>query len=563
MSDRSLKGEGASNLTQTEVETEELATTDRPRILLVEDTVELTEALAAQLAALGYECSAAASCDEARAHLADGDFACALIDLGLPDASGLDFLQQLREAAPQTIPIILTGDQKSDSIIQSMRTGAFDYLLKPIDMVTLRAAVSRAVQHHEAVRDRAVLVRMLENERDQLRERIAEATADLRDKASHLESSNAILHTLLDISQVSSRFLTDEDVLREVFALVEKRVPVAAIGVSDFSQEDFLGVTRNSDGTLDVVSCRGCNPASQNGHEDNAAPPSVRGLSNFMAISTAEGKIVHFDQEFWGRRFSSVAYYLSDSSYRPDEVQTEFLEMCAHSLAFEWQRSRLLLHGAQQAGLGNIANELVKGFLHALTAVQTTTEVLNEESESADGREGLRIISEHAAYLADQARAFHKLASVRSDSVETIHLAEYIDHALSLLGNTLEQRGIALQRDYHDTGECILLNGAALASTFLDLISTVVRTASSDGTLHVAIAPEGEDAVLCQIAFEPGADQTPRVEQTDIAESVRSHPRFMLAQRTVQSCGGALTVGQRTDDGATFNISLPRNGLAV
>lgn len=531
---------------------------EKAHILLVEDTVELTEALVAQLEALSYTCSAATTCDEARELLADGHFACALIDLGLPDASGLDLLAQLNDVAPETIAIILTGDAKSDSIIQSMRTGAFDYLLKPIDMVTLRTAVGRAVQHHEAVRDRAVLVRMLENERDQLRQRIAEATADLREKAVNLENSNAILHTLLDISQISSQFLADEDVLREVFLAVEQKVPVSAIGVSDYAQEDFLGVTRGPDGNIEVVSSRGCPNGAQNGTP--AAQPSVRGLTSVLSIDVNSGQTIHYDQEFWGRRVSSVAFFVPDSDQAIDEVQSEFLEMCAHSLAFEWQRSRLLLHGAQQAGLGNIANELVKSFLHALTAVKTTSEVLAEETDSDDNREGLRIISEHAADLAEQAQAFHKLASVRSDSVETIRLSDYLDHSLSLMANTLEQRGIAIERDYEESGECILLNGAALASTFLDLISTIVRTVDIDGTLHLAITPAGEDNILCQIYFTAGTDSG---QLADIAESVRSHPRFMLAQRTVQSCGGVLALDRAADSGSRFNITLPRNGLAA
>lgn len=535
-------------------------------MLLVEDTVELSDAVIQQLDALGYDCTCAASCDEARGHLAEVNYACALIDLGLPDGTGLDLLEDLAEAAPQTVPIILTGDAKSDSIIKAMRTGAFDYLLKPIDLMTLRTSVSRAVRHHEAIRDRAMLVDLLKEERDQLRERIDEATADLRLQAQHLEASNAILHALLDLSQLSSRFFTDEGLMRVVFETVDKHVPLRAMALADVAQQEFLGAARDAEGEVTVLTCKESESeepdADANGHEVYV----VGGVRRYLGVEHASAVTQVFEQEFWGRPVCSVAFVL-EPEFTPDDVQREFLEMCAHFAAFEWQRARLLLHGAQQAGLGNIAQELAKTFLQALTAVRTATEVLTEVAEDPEEREGLEIIGQHADYLAEQAQAFHKLAQVRSDSVETVRLADYIDQTLNLLTNAIEQRGVTIEKDFQDDGECILLNGAALASTFLDLISSAVRTIKVDGVVQLRLVPEGDDRILCEIATEANKGEFYGVaggrNGLSLADTVKAHPRFMLAQRTVQTCGGSLTVERQGENRSAFKIVLPRNGLDV
>ena len=534
---------------------------DRHRILLVEDSLELGEALIQQLELLGYECACARSCDDARQRLGATLYSCALVDLGLPDGRGIDLVGELMKLSPETVPIILTGDAASDSIIAAMRTGAFDYLLKPIDLMTLRTGVGRAIAHHEALRDRARLVELLKDERDRLRERIEEATADLRLQAQHLESTNSMLNAMLEVSQLASRFMTDEGLLRAVYETLEKHVPLRALAMSDIAETEFLGAYRRN-GSVNVVASK-----EPRAREVMSAPGEASylttGLQRYLGAHPASWRESVVQTEFWGRPVCAVGFFF-DGEFSEDETQRQFLEMCGHFLAFEWQRSRLLLHGAQQAGLGNIAQELAKTFLQALTAVRTTTEVLAERPiEDDEGREGLRIIGDHANYLVEQAQAFHRLARVRSDSVETIRLAEYVDQTLHLLSSTIEQRGIGVERNIQDPGECILLNGAALASTFLDLISTVVRNLGTDDVLRIQILPQGHDHVLCEIAEVADAGRDVSKPRRALSEIVKAHPRYLLAQRTVQTSGGVLAVERQSDRTSTFRILLPRNGLDV
>jgi len=246
-------------------------------------------------------------------------------------------------------------------------------------------------------------------------------------------------------------------------------------------------------------------------------------------------------------------------------VQREFLEMCSHFVASEWQRSRLLLHGAQQAALGNIAQELTKAFLQSLTAVRATADFLTETASTSDDLEGLGIISEHAEYMATQTRAFHALSRRPMDSIETVHLDEYIEDALGLLTTAIDQRGVIVETDFQVQGECVLLNGAALASAFLDLISNAIRAVETDGRILVRLMSADDDHVQCEISHKLGGSELYGVpgdaSGVSVLDRLKVHPRFMLAQRTVHACGGTLSLERGPGSKSTFRIVLPRNAL--
>lgn len=118
------------------------------RILLIEDTVELGEAIREQVADDGHAVDWVTLLKEARACLLSTPYDLILLDLMLPDGRGLDFLQQLRSAGKTMPVIILTAlDQISDRII-GLNAGADDYLVKPFDLSELSARVAAVARRY-------------------------------------------------------------------------------------------------------------------------------------------------------------------------------------------------------------------------------------------------------------------------------------------------------------------------------------------------------------------------------------------------------------------------------
>src|SRR3954468_22499531 len=82
-----------------------------------------------------------------------------LLDLRLPDQSGLDVLRQLRQIDARIPVVLITVVRSADSAIEAMRQGAYDYLLKPLDLQKLDRVLGEALKVARLMREPAVVVR--------------------------------------------------------------------------------------------------------------------------------------------------------------------------------------------------------------------------------------------------------------------------------------------------------------------------------------------------------------------------------------------------------------------
>ena len=116
------------------------------RVLLVDDEVEFLEPMAARLARRGFECTSASSGAQALAALDRAAFDCAIVDVRMPDIDGLELLRRVRRTWPKMSVILLTGHASIELGVQGMELGAFEYLLKPVEIDELVDTVLRATR---------------------------------------------------------------------------------------------------------------------------------------------------------------------------------------------------------------------------------------------------------------------------------------------------------------------------------------------------------------------------------------------------------------------------------
>jgi diguanylate cyclase (GGDEF)-like protein len=120
----------------------------REKILLVDDDPDILRSLTRFLTGQGYTVAAAATGREALTTLQEEEIPLAILDLMLPDASGLDLLAHVRQNSPDTEVILFTGLGALDSAIQALRLGAYDYLVKTdLRLPELQSVVDRALEH--------------------------------------------------------------------------------------------------------------------------------------------------------------------------------------------------------------------------------------------------------------------------------------------------------------------------------------------------------------------------------------------------------------------------------
>ena len=152
-----------------------------PRILIVDDEVEITEILA-DLLSEEYECIRAGSAEEALTRLQESEFQLVISDITMPGMSGLDMIPHVKEIAPDTVVVMISGMQTVESAIGALRLGAFDYLMKPFDLRQVEAVVKRALEHHDLV----VAKQRYENHLEEL---VEQRTAELDRALNSLEGA--------------------------------------------------------------------------------------------------------------------------------------------------------------------------------------------------------------------------------------------------------------------------------------------------------------------------------------------------------------------------------------
>ncbi len=160
---------------------DEMPTTASPHILIVDDEIEITEILA-DLLSEEYECLKAGSAEDALARLREGQFHLVISDITMPGMSGLDMIPHVKELAPDTVVVMISGMQTVESAIGALRLGAFDYLMKPFDLRQVEAVVKRALEHHDLV----VAKQRYENHLEEL---VEQRTAELDRALNSLEGA--------------------------------------------------------------------------------------------------------------------------------------------------------------------------------------------------------------------------------------------------------------------------------------------------------------------------------------------------------------------------------------
>ncbi|HTU25363.1 MAG TPA: sigma-54 dependent transcriptional regulator [Pirellulales bacterium] len=114
------------------------------RVLIVDNEPAHAEAVAESLQRVGYECTVATSGPEGVRRIEQDTFDVVITDLVMNEVDGLAILAKAKETLPDAEVILVTGHGSIPSAVSAMQQGAFNYLLKPLDLGQLRAVVERA-----------------------------------------------------------------------------------------------------------------------------------------------------------------------------------------------------------------------------------------------------------------------------------------------------------------------------------------------------------------------------------------------------------------------------------
>jgi DNA-binding NtrC family response regulator len=130
-------------------------------ILIVEDERVLRESLAGLLEPEGFRIVQAENGAKARDLALAQTFDLVLTDVRMPEMDGMTLLGHLRQMAPETPVIVMTAYGTVDNAVQAMRSGAWDYLLKPVQFDDLLAKIERALEFSSLSKSQKVMTEQL------------------------------------------------------------------------------------------------------------------------------------------------------------------------------------------------------------------------------------------------------------------------------------------------------------------------------------------------------------------------------------------------------------------
>jgi two-component system response regulator AtoC len=134
------------------------------QILVVDDDQAIRWALKEALHSWGFESTEAASVKEALTRFNSDLPSAVLLDIDLPDGSGLDVLREIKREHPEAIAIMITGNVQVDNTISALRGGAYDFIGKPINLEELRITIRNAIEARHLRREVAQVRKERERE---------------------------------------------------------------------------------------------------------------------------------------------------------------------------------------------------------------------------------------------------------------------------------------------------------------------------------------------------------------------------------------------------------------
>jgi len=197
----------------------------KTKVLIIDDDEQIRSLLVAVLGT-PYDCRTASSAEDALAALADGTFDLVISDIDMGGMSGIELVPRLHSLSPDTVVVMISGNQDIETAIEAMRVGAFDYITKPLDLRHVEAAVERALHHRNLLREK-------EQYKEQLEQLLEERTAEV-DRLAYYDT----------ITQLPNRTLF-EDRLAQAVAIAksgDQTLGVLFISLDQFKKvNDTLG----------------------------------------------------------------------------------------------------------------------------------------------------------------------------------------------------------------------------------------------------------------------------------------------------------------------------------
>ncbi|KIG16300.1 Sensory box histidine kinase/response regulator [Enhygromyxa salina] len=535
------------------------------RILVVDDERSLRRTFALFLRDDGHEVETAEDVDQALETLeaawvkaqaeGGGHFDVVVSDIILPRRSGVSLMEAVAERWPDIKVILVTGEPTVETAASAVRSGAYDYISKPVSSSKIRKVVGSAARVKSLQDDNNRLQAENDQQRAELARLVEVRTAEVRD------TKEALASTVERISRIASNI---PGVLLQFERQSDGEFEFTFM--ADSAQETF-GIN-----PTDVV-------ADARAFTDRVHPEDSEDLRESLARSAEtlslwswEGRII--------LPSGDVRWFQAQSRPVRNESGTVVWDGVMLDMSERKDLQARLMLSDRMASIGTLAAGVAHEINNPLTYVLANLHILGKRAEKAIGIDQsdaarsqlcsqdtlqlLRETAEGARRVRDIARDL-KTFSRSSDEVQPVDVRQVLDSSLRMAINEIRHRA-RLERNYLGS-PLVLANASRLGQVFLNLIVNAAQaipegaaddnliklttTTGEDGHAEVIVADSGTGIAkhLIERIFEPFVTMKPVGVGTGLG--------LYICRDIIHHIGGVIQVDSVVGEGTSFTVRLP------
>jgi signal transduction histidine kinase/DNA-binding response OmpR family regulator len=550
----------------------------RLRLLIVDDEPELL-AILQEFLGEEFELEAAATGTEALESLARGTFAVVLTDINLPGADGIAVLRAAKAADPETEVILLTGNASTMTSIEALRDGAYDYLVKPFDLLELDQSLRRALEGRRLREENRRFVAQLQAANEDLHAS-EEALRRHRDQLKGMvEESTRRVRTLHELGQEITSSLNLD---RTLGLVLEKSLELtgATEGLLFLADEpggplacrEARGPARDAKASADLAASLGpLNERLRIGH----APAGAK-----VALPDGESREAYAVPLLQEGEVRGIVVILTPGGIALSGDDRDLLGGLAAQAAIAVHNATVF---TRMRDLERMKSEFVAVVSHELrtplTAIKGTLELLADpryfpvESRQGELFSICQANTDRLEALVNDILDLSKLESSRLSShlVET-SLATLVRGAVLNLGNLAGRKGLRIITEIADDLPVIRADEMRIVQVLSNLFSNAMKFSSAGMEITVAVVPDSGGARVeirdrgIGIAPEDLPKLFSRFHQLN-ASSTRTAGGtglgLVISKGIVEEHGGWIRAESNLGEGSVFSFWLPGKTAAA
>lgn len=475
-----------------------------PKILVVDDEERIRDACTMVLEEEGYDVATADNGELGLSMIEEKHYDVILLDLMMPNLSGLEVLPQLKEKHPDTAVIVITGYATVEHSIEAMKKGAFDFIPKPFTPDQLRTIVAKSIKYIQALQD-------IQDSKSRLRVMVNRLLDGVMttDTNRRIVLANPAFLNMVGYTGSQPQGRPVEEVVNNdsIIASIDKALAMPDDTIAELCQEISIP---SQDGDNEKIINIQCSPFRNRAGQ-------ILGTTTVLHDITADKEM--------------------------DRMKSDFVSMVSHEI-----RSPMNSLLAQ-----------MKIILDGLAG--DVTEKQRQILERASGK--INNLVELVSELLDLAKI--EAGMVGREMQET-QLQDLIEEQVSFHRAAAEQKSIELTTEIVDEFPVLIADKQGLDEVLTNLLTNAVKYSPEHAKIKVSAGVENGHAVIKVIDTGYGIPEEDlaeifnrfhRVKDKNTREIHGTGLGLAIVKSIVDAHRGSISVESKIEQGTTFTVLLP------